>query len=165
MKTKTKITEITHEDLVELLSTATYGSSWLGIRRKVGDYKGTELEEEGDCLEDTWVKILLTGKFVYAYDFNAEDEEDFYGKLPHTWKEEKDAMRYELTLDDIRIGLQKCLDGTFKSCYTKREDIERERAYVRRCAMSFINYEDGDFDNPQAQTLLQVIMFGEEVYG
>lgn len=29
MKTKTTITEITHEDLVNLLSTATYGSGWL----------------------------------------------------------------------------------------------------------------------------------------
>lgn len=165
MKTKTTITEISHEDLVELLSTATYGSNWLGIRRKVGDYKGTDLESGDDCLEDTWAKILLAGKYVYAYDFYAEDEEDFYGKLPHTWKEEENAMRYEVTMENIKRGLQKCLDGTFKSAYTEKENIARERAYMRKCAMSFIEYEDGDFDITQAETLMQVILFGEEIYG
>ena len=49
MKTKTIIEELSQEDLVNLFCTATYGSSWLGIR--TGEKTGIK-EEEGDCLED-----------------------------------------------------------------------------------------------------------------
>ena len=62
MKTRTIITEINHEDLVNLFSTATYGSSYFEVVKKKKDYYGTELEDENDCREDTWAKILFSGK-------------------------------------------------------------------------------------------------------
>ena len=110
MKTRTEITELTHDDLVELFSTATYGSEWLTIRKPLGIYKGTDLEDENDCLEDAWAKVLLAGKKLYAYDFFSEDETDSYGTLPHKWDKEDCAMRYEFTLEDLKKGIQKCLD-------------------------------------------------------
>ena len=151
MKTKTTITDITQEDLVNLLSTATCSSDWLGIRRKKGTYKGTELEDEEDCLEDTWAKVLLAGKALSAYDFYAEDEEDFYGNLPHEWSKEKQAMRYDLTLKDIEKGLIKCLD--------KLGD------YERGCVTRYIDCENSDFDAADAEDIMQVVLFGKIIYG
>ena len=69
MKTKTIITEINHDDLVNLFSTATYGSSYFDVFKKKKDYYGTELEDENDCREDTWAKVLLSGKPVYVFDY------------------------------------------------------------------------------------------------
>lgn len=153
MKTKTTITEITHDDLVNLLCSATYGSEWLCIKRPKGSYRGTELEEEGDCIEDTWAKILLANKTVYVYDYFANDAEERYGKLPCTYK--NDAMRYEMTLEDIKKGLQKCFDGTFKA----NDEVEKE--YMRKCAMRFL-YEDIDLTD--AENIIQIIIFGELIY-
>ena len=64
MKTKTTITELSHEDLVNLLSTATFGSSWLSCcisqatRDKLKDLPG-------DCREDIWANALLNGFPIY----------------------------------------------------------------------------------------------------
>lgn len=47
MKLETKITEMTHDDLVLLLSTATEGCGWLEITMPQGSYKGTSLKMTG----------------------------------------------------------------------------------------------------------------------
>lgn len=158
MKTEVRITEITHDDLVTLLSTATFDSDWLAIRRKAGTYKGTNLVKKEYCLEDTWAAVLLNGKPVYAYDYYAEDSEEYYGNLPHDWNSEKGAMRYTLTLEDIRLGLQKCLSGDFRNTDTEC------KTYIRSCMNHLI---DGgyDLDAPEAENLMQVILFGEIIYG
>ena len=148
MKTKTIITEITHDDLVNLFSTATYGSNYFDMAKKKKDYYGTELEDENDCREDTWAKILLSGKPVYVYDYYSEEES--YGDKPHKWNEDKEAMRYTITLEDIKVGIQKCLDS--------------DNDYLQKCARDLI---DGgyDLDLPEAEAILQVIVFGELIYG
>lgn len=148
MKTKTTVTDITHDDLVDLLSTATYGSSWFSVKRPKGSYKGTELEDENDCIEDTWSKILLSGGKVFFCDYYSEDEEDFYGTKNHKWTGE--YMRYEINLDDIKSGIEKALDAGGSTA---------------RCATRFIDRENLDFDICDAECLIQWILFGEEVYG
>ena len=148
MKISTKITDITHDDLVDLFSTATYGSSWFGIRRPKGSYRGTELEDENDCREDTWAKVLLNGGKVYFCDFYAEDEEDFYGTKNHAWR--GDCMRYEINLDDIKYGLEKAFDSG---------------GHIARRATRLMDRDNLDFDIEDAESLIQIIMFGEEVYG
>ena len=148
MKTRTIIESLEHDELVNLFSTATYGSQWLTIKKKKSDYYGTELEDEDDCREDIWAKILLSGKPVFAYDYYAEDEEDFFGSLPHVFK--NGGMRYTLTLDDIKNGLQKCLDGN--------------DGYLKRCALDLAT-EASSFDLEEAEALMQFILFGEVVYG
>ena len=148
METKTIITKITKDDLVNLFSTATYGSSYFDVAKKKKDYYGTELEDENDCREYTWAKILLAGKTVYVFDYYSE--EVAYGNLPHEWDEKRDAMRYTVTLDDIKKGLQKAIDNG---------------GWDAECAFDLINDDSCNLDLTEAENLLQIITFGEAIYG
>lgn len=147
MKTKTIITEITHDDLVNLLSTATYGSSYFYVMKKKKDYYGTELEDENDFREDALAKILLAGRPVYVLDFYSE--EVAYGKLPREWDEKHCAMKYTVTLEDIKKGLQKAIDNG---------------GWDAKCAFDLINDDSCDLDLIEAENLLQIITFGEAIY-
>ena len=149
MKIETKITEITHEDLVNLFATATEGSNFFDVKKRKADYYGTPLESETDCREDTWAKVLLAGKPVFVYDYYAEDGDEFYGILPHTWRPKEQAMRYELTLEDIRKGLERAVSS---------------QTYISKYTIDLFN-EESSFDLTEAEGLLQYIVFGEEIYG
>jgi hypothetical protein len=148
MKLISTISEITHDDLVNLFSTATYGSNYFGVAKKKKDYYGTELEDANDCSEDTWAKILLSGKPVYVLDYYSEEES--YGKLPHEWDEKRGAMKYTVTLEDIKKGLQKAIDNG---------------GWDAKCAFDLINDDSCDLDLTEAENLLQIITFGEAIYG
>lgn len=146
MKTQTIVTEVTHEDLVRLFSAATYGSSWLSIsiprEDKTTMYKA-------DCLEDMWARVLLAGNPLYMDDHYAEDKDDFYGELPHKW-DKHGLMQYTFTLEDVKNGVAKALDSG-------------------GCIAEYIHHWADDdcceFDNPQAEAVMQWIVFGEEIYG
>ena len=161
MKTKTTITEITHDDIVNLLSTGLYGSQFLGVDYSVGDYRKIPNPDEYDCIEDKCAKLLLNGKSIVIYDMYAEDEEDFHGKLYHSWDSDNKTMDYTITLSDIKKGLQKCLDGTFKV----NDGCDEEISYMRKCVANLIDSENGDLDLYEAQNILQVIVFGQIIYG
>ena len=148
MKTKTIITEINHDDLVNLFSTATYGSSYFDVVKKKKDYYGTELENENDCREDTWAKVLLSGKPVYVLDYYSEYES--YGNLPHEMDEKRGAMKYTVTLEDIKKGLQRALNNG---------------GWDAKCAFDLINDDSCDLDLTEAENLLQIITFGDVIYG
>lgn len=154
METKTIITELTQEDLVNLLCTATYGSNWLEI---YADFrKRAKVATKGDCREDIWAKILLAGDKVSCTDYYADG--CVYGDLAHKIDEE-DNVIYELTLQDIINGLQKCADGTSKDA-----DKYADKGFLARCYNDFVN--DGDnWDYVEADALMQVILFGELIYG
>lgn len=149
MRIKTTITEITHDDLVNLFSTATYGSEYFFCRIPKGNYQGTELEDPEDCLEDKWAKVLLAGKAIYVFDGYSEDDSEFYGNLPHEWSNYHDCMRYTLTLADIVKAMEKALS-----------ENDYMVGYINNMAC-----DNGRFDQIQAEALLQYIVFGEEVYG
>ena len=146
MKTKTEITEITHEDLVNLLCTATYGSSWLEIHAP--DREGI-VKEDGDCREDIWAKCLLAGKTIECTDLYSEGEWN-YGELPHKI-DDSGYVVYSVTLQDIIKGLQKCADGEGGSW----------------CATQFRLFQEdaGNLDLEGAEMLMQIILFGELIYG
>ena len=151
MKTRTIIEELSQEDLVNLFSTATYGSSWLGIR--TGEKTGVQ-EDENDCLEDVWAKAVLSGHKLKVTDYYAEG--DVYG--PHGKVIKKDGTAvYFIGLKEIMDGLQKCADGRF-------EGHGRELDWLKECVDHFVT-EDPGFDNPEAEALMQVIMFNELIYG
>lgn len=145
MKTKTIISDITHEDLVDLFSTATYGSNWLAINLR-NPY--SEFYEEGDCREDVWARALLAGSSIEVFDYYAEGEH--YGDLPYTHDEEDgDCVHYTITLEDIEKGIAEALNIG---------------GYEARCARHLIEQE-GDLDLQEAEDLMQVIIFGEIIYG
>ena len=148
MKTKTIIEEFSQEDLVNRLCTATYGSEYFACRIPKGNYKGTELEDDNDCREDAWAKVLLAGKKLFVLDYNSEEEA--YGNLPHKWIPEEGAMQYTITLEDFKKGAQKALDSGSE--------------YDRKYMLDWMAGE-GDMDLCEAEHLLQLFVFGEVIYG
>lgn len=146
MTLETKVTEITHDDLVFLLSTASEGSSWLAFSYKKSDYE--PLKKEGDCFEDKLAKILLAGKSIEACDYYAEGEH--YGNLPYEVLEDDAAVCYKLTLEDIKTGLGKAFSSP---------------NYLATYAHDLIEDEGVNLDQPEAESLMQYILFGEEIYG
>ena len=148
MKTRTIIEEFSQEDITDLLCTAIYGSEYFACEIPKGNYAGTELDDENDCLEDAWAKVLLAGKTLYVYDYYSEEEA--YGNLPHKWIEDEQAMRYTITLEDIKKGAQKALDSGCE--------------YDRKCMLDWMT-GDGDMDLCEAENLLQLFVFGETIYG
>lgn len=150
MKLKTKITDITHEDLVNLLSTAGYGSYWLGLDYDTEDFMQIEDHDKYGCIEDKMAAILLSGKSVTLYDMYAEDETDFYGKLPHAWDKDNSTMDYDVTLNDIKKGIEKALNNG---------------GWDAECAMHLVDEDSCEFDQSEAENLAQIIMFGETIYG
>lgn len=149
MRTQTMITDITHDDLVDLLSTATYGSNWLECFAP--DKEGLDIQAT-DCLEDVWAKALLAGKKIGCVDHFAEGE--IYGDLGHI--DEDDDAVYLISLEDVRNGLERAFDGTFAEAGDLAE-------WIRECVVHFIAGE-GELDQPEAEALMQIIMFNEIVY-
>ena len=162
METKTIVSNITQEDLVNLFSTALYGSDFFCANYDKSYYKNYVMDKDReDTFEDKIALMLLKGKAINIEDCYAEDCDDFYGTHPHRWIDLDGGsgfMSYEISLYDIRNGIQSAIDGTFKA-----ED-EDEKNYARECAYGLIT-EDGSFDLSEAQALLQIIVFNEIIYG
>lgn len=87
---------------------------------------------------------------MYVLDYYSEDEDEAYGNLPHEWDNKRGAMRYTVTLDDIKKGLLKALDNG---------------DWDAKCAFDLISDDSCDLDLTEAENLLQIITFGEAIYG
>lgn len=103
--------------------------------------------DNGDCYEDKLAKVLLEGGKVTITDYDAEDEDDYYGKLPHRWG--CGMMQYDLTLMDIEYGIGRAIDSGGWEC---------------KIDMHLI-HEPEQLDLNEGYSLLQFIVFGEIVYG
>jgi hypothetical protein len=137
MKTKITVTEFEHEDLVDLLSTALYGSTWFEADYNNNIYKSLK-SKEGDCFEDKLADMLLAGHKITIIDHEAEGES--YSKKFVRFDGE--SAIYEITLKDF-----------LNTASTKRgfklvEDVL-----------------SGDGDYWTADAFLQRVVFGEEIYG
>lgn len=124
-----------HENLVNLLSVATYGNEWPVVKAFKSDAeKG--LFEDCECREDKWAKALLQGKGVVVYDCYALDEAET--------EEEKAEARHEITLANVKKGLELMRDQ-----------------YPRHYA-DLVEEED---DAITGDVWLQLAVFGELIYG
>lgn len=137
MKTEIKVTELTHEELVDLLSTALYGSNWFEASYDSKVYKSLT-ETEGDCFEDALADMLLAGHKIKITDYYAEGES--YSKRCVGFDGE-DA-EYEVTLKDF------LRTASTKSGFKLVEEVL-----------------DGDGDFWTADAFLQRVVFGKEIYG
>lgn len=158
MKTKTTITELSHNDLVNLFSTALYGSSYLSADYTIEDRKSV------DVSEDIIAKILLSGKSVEVTDDYAEGCS--YGSLPYRFQDKDDddsSVIYRVTLDDIKRGLERASDGTFNA--GNDEWTEQTQRSARVSFDSFMDEDRCDFDLVRADILMQIILFDEIIYG
>lgn len=163
MKTKTTITELTHNDLVDLFSTALYGSSYLSADYTIEDKKGVDASDD-DCYEDIIAKILLSGKSVEVTDDYAEGCS--YGSLPYKFQDKDDddsSVIYFVNLESIRRGLERAADGTFNA--SDDEWTEQTKRSARVSFDSFMDKDNCDFDFARADILMQIILFDEIIYG
>ncbi|MBQ0073184.1 MAG: hypothetical protein KBT34_03215 [Prevotella sp.] len=131
----TKEQFLTKENLVNILSGATYGNSSVQIKspRKVYDKLKEEFGDKWDemCREDVWAEVLLHGGKLAIYDLEDEDEE---GNAPK-----------------IKVGIE-----DFGRAFEKWRD-ERPQDYADFCT------ENDDFYT--GWNFLQYVQFGEIVYG
>ena len=164
MITRTAIEDITHDDLVNLFSTALYGSNYLGV--SYGE-KTPDCTED-DCLEDIIAKILLRGGAIKIIDLLADG--NIMGELPHDEPcEDEDEMygsvAYYVTLEDIRRGLEKSANGTFNTRPELGKDYAQRKERLAQHAFSSFVKEDAFWDYVTADVLMQVILFNKIVYG
>lgn len=124
-----------HENLVNLLSVATYGNEWPVVKAYKSDAeKG--LFEDCECCEDKWAKALMHGKGVVVYDCYALDDAET--------EEEKAEAKHHITLDNVRKGLE-----------LMRDQYPRHYADL---------VEEND-DLITGDVWLQLAVFGELIYG
>ena len=108
-------------------------------------------------MEDIIAKVLLNGGYFIVYDTNSSDKNDCYGKLPKVWDDEDEMVGYEIRLKDIKRGIERAFNGTYK---VYKNDVE----FVRNAVTSILN-RDGNIDMYGADAIMQVIMFNEIIFG
>lgn len=137
MKTKITVSEFTHDDLTCLLSTALYGSYWAGAGYDKEVYK-TLTETHGNYLEDKLADMLLAGHKIIVTDYEAEGEkysDNFVGF-------DGDNAVYKVGLNDfLKVA-------STKKGYSLAKDVI-----------------SGEGDFWTADSFLQRVVFGEEIYG
>lgn len=154
MRTYTKIEDISKDDLINLFSTATYGSSYLGA-----GYSYTSDLEDCETLEEAIAESLLKGRKIRVTDFYAEGSS--FGNLEKETDDEENVTYY-VALEDVKTGLERAINGTFNT--SAGEFREDELRFARESFVSFAN-ESADFDLTCADCLMQIILFNEIIYG
>ena len=87
MKIKVKITDLSKEEIVDLLSTALYGSPWWEVDNSTEEYN----QAKGDTIEEKLADMLLKDQSVYLIDMEEDTPYEFG----------KDASDYRLLKDEI----------------------------------------------------------------
>lgn len=158
MEIQVNINKITKEDLVNLLSTALYGSSYLSAEHDVA----VEYDEESSE-EEIMADILLHGGCIYITDYYAEGEKyREWAKL-----DEEENSIYPVFLIDICKGLERAVNGTFKAGENDEwtpDWREKNLSFARRSFYAFAN-DDSKWDFTTADCLMQIILFDEIIYG
>lgn len=140
MKTKITVTEINHEELVDLLSTALYGSSWFKADYDSSIYN-TLKKTTGDCFEDKLADMLLAGHKITIVDHEAEGESYSKKCVGFIGGEYGSAV--------YKVGLKDFLNvASTKTGFKLLEEVL-----------------DGSGDYYTADAFLQRVVFGEEIYG
>lgn len=140
MKYNLQVTELTHDELVNILSMLFCENDFsVGCKKK--DYAQVPQDKRnGTCIEDKCADVLLNGGKIYVTDVQAEEQ--VYGNLPHTIDAEDESVTYEVTLQDFFKGLSNA-DAT---------------EWVKELA-------DENDDYWTAYNLIQFVLFGELIYG
>jgi hypothetical protein len=139
METKIKVTAMTHDELVNLLSTALYDSQWFTASYDRKIYESLACVT-GECFEDKLADMLLAGHKITITDIEA-DGEKYSDKFVRFEGRYDDAV-YEVALKDF-----------LKVASTKK-------GYELICDVL-----SGEGDYYTADNFLQRVVFGEEIYG
>lgn len=140
MKTIVKITELNHEDIVNILSMLTCENDF-GLSYKKTHYDSIPKDKrQGVCFEDKLADCLLNGKSIQVIDLQADEE--VYGNLKHKIDADDGSVIYTVTLEDFIRGLE----------------IPEAAKYVQ----DIVDEKD---DYWTSYNLIQFILFGELIYG
>ena len=135
---RANIDNISKETLVDLFSTATYGSNWLVIvtplSEKHLDSGFSEEYLENRSCEERCADRLLNGGHIVCKDWYAAEDDD-----------EGKPARYQIDLNTLKEGLK----------------LARDKEAVRDWS-DFILEKD---DYYTCNNLMQVVMFKEIIYG
>ena len=113
IENNTKILKITHDDLVNLFSTALFGNNWVSCEYDKDYYNSLTMGQvQGDCYEDKIADVLLNGGNIYLFDEYAEGE-CHNGKGEVIDGDEDGSVMYTINLDDVINGLEASFNGTF----------------------------------------------------
>lgn len=137
MKTKITVTELTHDELVNLLSTALYGSSWFEADYDSNIYESLK-NKEGECFEDALADMLLAGHKITITDYYAEGES--YSKKC-------------VGFDGENANYEVCLKDFLNTASTNKGYKLVEEVLT------------GDGDYWTGDAFLQRVVFGQEIYG
>lgn len=157
MRTKgyIKVVEISNQELADFLETALYGANDFSVEFDENFYAKIPYEqktEEFTC--NKCADILKYGGSIDITDCES-DNDDVFGNLPH--KNTDWGVSYTVTLEDIMSGIDRALNGTYKvSSFL-------ESANVKDSANRIVEGED--YDQYDAQLIMQVILFDEVIYG
>lgn len=139
MKTEIVVTEINHEELVNLLSMALDASSWFEADYNREVYNSLT-DTIGDCFEDKLADMLIAGHNITITDYYAEGMS--YSNKFVKFEGKQDNAVYEVCLKD------------FLEVASTMQGFELIKQVL-----------DGDGDYWTADAFLQRVVFGEEIYG
>ena len=139
---KIQVTDISHEELSDLISCATYGNSYMGVNIKKKDWQALvsvkpELKNV-QFIEDKCAHLLLNNGCIYITDMDADEE--VYGNLPHTIDSDTGEVTYQVKIEDILKGLS---NDEVRWAVADWENMDLTAGYA----------------------IMQAIAFGEVVYG
>jgi len=158
--TQIKVKELSFDDIVNLLCTAiTDGSQYLYLHNPKKAYETYCKVDPEDTLEDRCAKVLLAGKKIRVTDYDA-DGVGYPGNDVSFKENDDDSVTYTLDMDNILSGLENAANGSF---IVSGSDNEVEA--VREAFDEFAKGDDGDLDIEGADMLMQIILFGEVIYG
>lgn len=152
MKTKITVTELSHEDLVDILSTALYGCDYL--RTDYDRKEWASIPEEnrpGDCFEDHLADMLLNGKTIEITDLESDGELYKVRGVPCKVVKEMSDYNPNETYEVSVYTLN--LKAILRACSTPR-------GYKL-----LTETLSGEGDYFTANNLLQIALFGTEIYG
>lgn len=144
MEANITVTKLEQKELVNLLSTALYGSSYFSASYNKKIYEAVSKDNEecfnNKCFEDILAEILLAGHKIIITDYEAEGVS--YSDKCVGFDIEDESADYEISLNDI-LKVASTQRG-----YRLLEDVL-----------------SGEGDQFAADAFLQIVVFGEEVYG
>lgn len=137
MEVEVKLKSLTHEELSDILTTAFYGNPEMEM-----DYEGTASIVH-DCFEDNAAQVLLDGGTLLVTDLDSHGDslDEACGDLPR-YIDNDEYITYKVTLKDIL-----------------------EKASTPECLRMIEDILSGEGDMITAWNLMQIIVFGEIIYG
>lgn len=167
MEATLTVNKLTHDELVNLFSTATYGNESAIMIKPSEEYDGLQLDTQSR--EDYWASILEQGGSLWVYDMydesTSKENAEYYGKQGVNWVE-----------TDYKVVVNKMVDifgrvhvigkfsvPTYKiTMETLLAGINANTKESSRLVQELFIYEDGDLYT--SYNLMQVAVFGEIIY-